>query len=244
MDLDFEKGSMNSPKGHALVYFKQSHDANVILATYIVALPIKVDVSKYIPPMFASHIQGLDEKDLSGFSFPPVPEEFDNLDRLRHLAEARDDDVIVGGIGNFTDPMSMAQLVMELQQEYTRLWGNSIQSHQNLQDSQSVNELLYELMSDRDKLNELSKLVGKLRFASEGSDPRLVKETEEEISLLAKHFPTHYRIPDLIQTTEMSAAIASELAQLYLERCYKLQEEDYQRLQEVEEQIRRLEEIV
>ena len=94
----------------------------------------------------------------------------------------------------------------------------------------------------QDKLSELSKLVGKLRFASEGSDSRLMKETEDEISTLAKYLPEHYWIPKLIQSTEMPAASAAILAQLYLERCYKLYEEDYRRLQEVEQEIQRMEE--
>ncbi len=69
-----------------------------------------------------------------------------------------------------------------------------------------------------------------------------MKETEDEISTLARYLPEHYRIPKLIQATEMPAASAAILAQLYLERCYKLHEEDYRRLQEVEQEIERLEE--
>jgi hypothetical protein len=42
----------------------------------------------------------------------------------------------------------------------------------------------------------------------------------------------------------MPTPAASVLAQLYLERCYKLLEEDYRRLQEVEREIQRLEEAM
>ena len=98
------------------------------------------------------------------------------------------------------------------------------------------------MMGERDKLSELAKLVGKLRFAAEGSDPRLMKEAEDEISTLARYLPELYRIPSLVRATEIPAESAAILAQLYLERCYKLFEEDYRRLQEVEQEIQRLEE--
>ena len=80
MDLYFERGAKETPKGHALVYFRQKYDSETVLATYMIALPIKVDVSKYIPPMFASQMQGMASQDLSGFAFPPLPEKFESLD--------------------------------------------------------------------------------------------------------------------------------------------------------------------
>ena len=63
MDLDFERGDRATPKGHALVFFRQRNDAEEILATYIVTLPVKVDVTKYIPPMFASQVQAMGSAD-------------------------------------------------------------------------------------------------------------------------------------------------------------------------------------
>ena len=59
---------------------------------------------------------------------------------------------------------------------------------------------------------------------------------------LAKYLPERYRIPRLIKTAEMPAAAGGLLAQLYLERCYRLLEEDYRRLQELEGKIQRMEE--
>ena len=241
MDLYFERGATEAPKGHALVYFRQRYDPESVMATYIIALPIKVDVSKYIPPMFASQMQGMTSQDLAGFAFPPLPEKFESLDLLRHLAETRDDDLIDGGTGDSNDPMGLIQLVNDLQQEYSRLWEQSLETVA-LPEASTVNELIYELMGEQDKLSELAKLVGKLRFASEGSDTSLMKETEDEISTLAKYLPEHYWISKLVETMEMPAASAAILAQLYLERCYKLHEEDYRRLQEVEQEIKRLEE--
>jgi hypothetical protein len=240
LELNFERGVRETPKGHALVYFRQKYDQESVLATYIIALPIKVDVSKYIPPMFANQMQGMSSESLAGFAFPPIPEKVDSLDQIRHLADTRDDDLIDGGTGDSNDPMDMMQVVSDLQQEYSRLWEQSLEILV-LPEVSSVSEFIYELMGEPDKLSELSKLVGKLRFAAEGSDPRLIKEAEDEVSTLARYLPEHYWIPRLIQATEMPAASAAMLAQLYLERCYKLLEEDYRRLQEVEQEIRRME---
>ena len=244
MDLYFERGSKDTPKGHALVYFRQRYNQDQIMATYIITLPIKVDVSKYIPPMFAAQIQGMNAQELAGFAFPPFPEKVDSLAEIQRLAEARDDDLIDGGTGDADNPLDMVQVVNDLQQEYTRLWQQSQEASQPpaLSGEPSVNELLYELMGETARLSELSKLVGKLRFAIEGSDSRLTKETEEEILALAKYLPENYRVSRILEVGGMASEKGSALAQLYLERCYKLYEEDYRRIQEVEEEIRRIEE--
>ncbi|MBF8267582.1 MAG: hypothetical protein HW388_1090 [Dehalococcoidia bacterium] len=241
MELYFERGAKETPKGHALVYFRQRYNPEEVSATYFIALPVRVDVSKYIPPMFAPQMRGMVSQELSGFAFPPMPEVVESLAQLQRLAETRDDDLIDGGTSDPSDPMELLQLVNELQQEYTRLWQES-QEAQAPTEASTVNEFLYELMGERDRLGELSKLVGKLRFAAEGSDSRLVQEAREEILALARYLPERYRIPRLIKTAEMPAAAGGLLAQLYLERCYRLCEEDYRRLQEVEVEIQRMEE--
>ena len=240
MDLYFERGESSAPKGHALVFFRRKFDPDTTLATYVIALPIKVDVSKYIPPMFAGKMQDAITHDLAGFAFPPMPEKVDDLEHIRRMAEARDDDLIDGGSVDDSDPMELIQVVSEVQQQYSGMWERSMEAQTPLP-AASVNELIYELLGERDKLSELAKLVGKLRFAAEGTDPRMVREIEEEIATLARFLPERYNIPRLVQATATPSAGAAVLAQLYLERCYKLFEEDYRRVQEVEREIQRLE---
>ena len=246
MDLYFERGSRDAPKGHALVYFRQKFNQDEIMATYIITLPIKVDVAKYIPPMFAAQIQGMNAQELAGFAFPPFPEKVDSLAEIQRLAEARDDDLIDGGTGDANNPLDMVQVVNDLQQEYTRLWQQSQEAGRTpaLSAEPSVNDLLYELMGETAKLSELSKLVGKLRFAIEGSDSRLMKEAEEEMLALAKYLPENYRVSRIMEVGAMASQMGATLAQLYLERCYKLYEEDYRRIQEVEGEIRKIEETL
>ena len=55
MTLSFELGNIESPKGHALLYFKDSVQDD-FYATYIVLLPITVDVSKYVPPFLMNQV--------------------------------------------------------------------------------------------------------------------------------------------------------------------------------------------
>ena len=88
----------------------------------------------------------------------------------------------------------------------------------------------------------MSKLVGKLRFASEGHEGfynrSLIEEVESEILSLARYLPVNYNIKSLIQSTKLESDSGSVLAQLYLERCYKLYEEDYIELQNIEDKIK------
>ena len=70
MDFTFERGSADNPRGHALIYFQSFHDAGELLATYLVVLPIQVDVSKYVPPFLMNQLGEMGAKELSAFAFP------------------------------------------------------------------------------------------------------------------------------------------------------------------------------
>ncbi|MBH43132.1 MAG: hypothetical protein MK028_03075 [Dehalococcoidia bacterium] len=241
MNLNFEIGSDDKPKGHALVFFRKKDDINQILATYIITLPLNVDVSKYVPPMFAPQMQNLSAQDLSCFAFPPVPEEVDGLDILRDLSQSRGDDLIDGGLCDTGDPMSLFQIVNDIQQEYSRLYQDRISS--DVQEaSASINSVLYEFMSDADRLRELSKLIGKLRFASEGYDSSLRREAEEEIESISVYMPENFNIPKIAEAASMSNSVGDNLAQLYLERCYRMRDEDYRGVQKIDDEIRSIEE--
>ena len=104
-----------------------------------------------------------------------------------------------------------------------------------------MNEVLFELMGERDRLAELAKLTGQLRFAVEGNDARQTQETEDEIGLLTRYLPDHYQVDILVKSAKDPSRNGGDLAQLYLERCYKLADEDYARLQEIEELIKAIE---
>jgi hypothetical protein len=92
-------------------------------------------------------------------------------------------------------------------------------------------------MSGRDRLTDLSKLVGKLRFAVEGNDHQTGSEMEEEIQVLGRYLPENYYIPRLLQAVMDSSARGARLAQLYLDRCYKLSNGDDAGARDLEQEI-------
>ena len=104
MDLIFEKGDSLNPKGHALIYFRSNLDNDMVAATYIVVLPISVEISKYVPPFLMSQVGNMDEQNLSAFAFPPIPEEMQNENAINNLADLRKDDLLYGGEINLTNP--------------------------------------------------------------------------------------------------------------------------------------------
>jgi hypothetical protein len=138
--------------------------------------------------------------------------------------------------------------VNEVAQEYGQAYaagleeaGSRSSAPEEASSELGVQEVLYELMGERDKLVELAKLVGKLRFAVEGADGRLAAETEREFQALAHHLPQRYQLDRLLEVARGSSQEAAELARLYVERCYRLLDQDQAGLEAVEGRIQALE---
>ena len=247
MDIVFERGSEKEPKGHALLYFLSSEDPEELWAAYLVILPITVDVSKYVPPFLMNQMGELGPKDLSAFAFPPAPERVESHSYLEQLAAMRDDDILFGGTLNTADVASGMMSVNETVQRYAEIYSQVAGVQQPEEDLAvedlgfGVNEVLYGLMSDADRLNELTKLVGRLTFAVEGSEEALAKEAESDIHLLAKHMPGDHQISLLIAATRAGGSRGARLAGLYLKRCFHLIQEEYASVGQVEAEIRELE---
>ena len=98
MDLAFERGDLTAPKGHALLYFRESGGGGKLYATYVVVLPISIDLVKYMPPFLANQVPQVNAQELSAFAFPPMPEEVDGQSSLEALVTARGYDLIFGGL--------------------------------------------------------------------------------------------------------------------------------------------------
>ena len=252
MDFTFERGSENSPKGHALLYFDDSMNAGEVLATYLVTLPIQVDVSKYVPPFLMNQLGDVGDHELSAFAFPPAPEPVEGMDFLEKLAEARGDDLIYGGSISATDPLSILGTVNDAVGWYSELcFGSAPQPAMMIEEEiaededddlgLSVNDVLYGLMSDQDKLNELTRLVGRLRDAVGSGDGALAGETRAEILTLGRHLPDNHEVTRLAEAAGSVGDNAARLASLYLQRCFYLMAEEYVKLGEVEDEIRGIE---
>ena len=106
--------------------------------------------------------------------------------------------------------------------------------------SSRVNDVLYELMSTQDKLTELTKLIGMLKFAIDGNDNFQIKEIQDEITMLARRLPESYHINELVEIIKDPTMHNTGLAELYMERCYKLSTEDYLLVEEIENKIRNI----
>ncbi len=248
MDISFEQGSQEEPKGHALLYFLSSSDPDELWASYVVVLPITVDVSKYVPPFLMNQVKELGPQDLSAFAFPPAPERLGRRDALDRLAAARDDDVLFGGSIDPEDVASGMMAVNEAVQRYTEVYSSVVgidrpsEEQEEEEDSApGVSEIVYGLMSDTDKLNELTKLVSRLRFGIEGADSRTVSEAEQDINVLSRHLPANHGVEQLVQAVKSTEEGSAELADLYVQRCFHLVQEDYGSLPQIEERIRALE---
>ena len=248
--LTFRVGSSDRPRGHALVFFRDGDSPDDIWATYLVVAPIKMDLGKYIPAAFASQLSGqLSAAGPSAYPLPPVPEKFEGgLAALEHLAGLRNDDLIDGGSLRMSDPLYALQPVNDIGGQYAELCTAYLASSPTLDAvadepalsasaNVDVDELLLQVMPDREKVGRLARLSGTLRYAIDGGDKRLIDETVADMERVARHLGDKYRPAELIAAARSPSPNAPQLAQLFLERCYKLVDEDYAALAEIDRQI-------
>ncbi len=249
MDFTFERGSIDAPRGHALMYFRSSKDFDDCWATYMIVLPILVDVAKYVPPFLMNQMGEIGPKDLSSFAFPPAPEPVGDYSYVEELASAREDDIVFGGTVNPDDVTSTMMRVNEAIGWYAQAYSDSRQIPGEPETAEAsealpgygVSEVLYDLMSDSDKLGELTKLVGRLRDAVESGDDGLTAETQSEIDILGRLLPDNHQIDQLAHAAKIAGETGAKLANLYLQRCFHLLGEEYVKLGQVEEDIQALE---
>ena len=261
MDLSFDIGDPQRPKGHAVLYFRVDTEPDKVYATYVVTLPIKSDLGKYVPPFLATHLGGLPLNDLSAFAMPPLPEPVDSHAELERISQMRQDDLVYAGSMFSFDLPRMMESVTEAVQAYSDLWVERFGDAEvstvgvieeaatpepaapNADDDQSfqVNEVLFGLMSESDKLAELARLLGSMRFAAEGGDAGTVDEMSREITTLARHLPETFQVSSLLAVAKDTSQKGSRLAQLYLDRCFRLSAGDYSAVQGLDDEIRALE---
>ena len=247
MLLDFQRGESTRPRGHALAYYRDALSADDIYATYLIVPPIAIDLAKYMPPLFADKISLADMESISAVPLPPVPEKVESLAYLQRLAESRDDDIVFLGTMQSGDVHSVLRQVAEAAQAYLRSYETYINSMPAGRAdpaaalSGGVDDVLYSLMNDRDKLAELAKLVGKLRYAVGGNDSGVAAEAVAEMEALGAHLPDKYHVEAVVAAAKLSGEQGSRLSELQITRCYKLCDEDYLAVERLEREIGELE---
>ena len=248
MDLDFVHGRADAPAGHALVFFSNPADG-MTLATYVIVLPIALQISKYIPPMLAAQLPAFDAQSTNAVPIPPLPEPVESRAFLENLAEIRRDDLISAGTLNPNDVGRAMAAVAEATQVYAQLYEGARarlpapSKDQRIDDSvsdMSATEAIYGLMSEQQKLGELAKLAGQVRYAVDGGDRRQIDDLISEMSRLGQHLPNSYQVDQFIVAATRPGTAGRELAALYLDRCYKLASEDYASLAAVDREIQHL----
>jgi hypothetical protein len=246
--LTFRAGDADQPRGHALLFFRDADDPDVTWATYLVVAPIQMDLGKYIPAAFATQLAGqLSSASPSAYPLPPVPEKIEGgLPWLERTARLRGDDLLDGGTLRMTDPLYALQPVADVGAQYaeacTRFLADAPpletpEAPESISSGVDVDDLLMQVTTDSEKVGRLARLAGSLRYAVEGGDQRLVEENVAEMQRVARHLGEKYRLVELIEAARSSDALGAQLAQLYIERCYRLVDEDYAAMAELDGKI-------
>lgn len=244
-DFTYERGDPQRPVGHALLYFT-TNSPDEVQATYIVVPPIVIDFAKYVPPLLASSLgsAGL----LAQTSFlpvPPAPEPLD-LGELRRIAARRGDDVLVAGSAGAWDTASLMGRVAEFGDAYATAYRESVEREPGMErepsvaDSAGTAALLYSVLSEGERLAELSRQVGRLRYALEGKDVGLAESTRAEMRAIAAYLPEKYRAGELIEAASRPDRAGARLAELFIERGYKLQKDDFESIPPIDAEIANL----
>jgi hypothetical protein len=252
MTIRFLRGDEQAPKGHAIFVARSTRDPRVVLATYCVVLPTPLSLAKYLPSFLASQMSPEDLQDATNVPVMPIPpmlEEGSSFEHLQVLAERRDDDLVDLGTINPNDQAARMQMVAQGCQEYGQFYVAYISQLPQAESLSPIGEEEItplddlspeDLMSDRERLAELSKLVGQARYALEGRDTKLLQETKKRMLRLANSMPEKYRGDELITAAVEPGDRGAKLAQLYLERGYKLLDEEYADIPGIERSIREL----
>ena len=256
MDMRFLRGNPHTPKGHAIFIARSTTDPRIILCTYCVVPPMPLSLAKYLPSFLASQLSQEELHDATNVPVMPIPpmlEEGSTLEHLRMLAEHRDDDICDIGSINPKDEGARMQLVAQGCQEYGQLYVSfsstftqepaipTIEAEEPLPlDDLDAEELLIQTMTDRQRLAELGKLVGVARYALEGHDSKLLQDTRRRMMRIGNPLADKYRCNELINAAIDSGERGARLAELYLERGFKLLDEEYADIPRIERSIREL----
>ena len=248
--MRFELGDSERPRGHAILFFRDPGERDRVWATYLVIPPIAMDLSKYVPPLLAAQLPaGL--AGMTGvpnvYPLPPFPEAVGSLDEVKSLAEARNDDLLDGGVLPTSDLPRLMLAVSEAGERYTALYEQAqsraratapvAEKPAGESGDIDVDVILLDVMTPSEKIGKLAKSLGTLRYAVEGGDGVLARETLAEMQKVARRLEPKFRTEELLAAAQEPGPRGELLAQLYVERCYKLANEDYAGVAELERRI-------
>ncbi len=235
MNLIFERGDRDVPSGHALIYFRAEDGA--ILATYVSVPPIPFNLSKFVPAFLAGAMEGLDlGSNMVTTPLPPSPEEVAGIEYLRSLADRRSDDLIFAGGTNRSDIMRLMSEAAEAARQYGELYEQSARPDSTVLPAEPLRPNdQFAGLNEEEKLNQLTTLTGRLRDSLRTGEPD--KDIEQDMQALGAGLPAKYHVGDLVVAAAIRGERGQKLAQLYLERCFKLYHEEYLDLERIDREI-------
>jgi hypothetical protein len=253
MQLRFELGDPQTPRGHAILY-AHAGNADRYIATYCVVAPIAFSIGKFLPPILSGQIPLGDLPDASAASvlpIPPILEDVSGMAELRQMAERRGDDLCdLGNVFTTDDAQRMGyaaeacQSYGELYAAYKSRWPSTeISSGRGALevtplDDLNVEDVMTEVMPERDRLAELARLISQARYAVEGHDRKALEDVSQRMRRIAHSLPEKYRAEQLVDAALREDAAGAQLAGLYLQRANKLLDEDYASIPPIERSIR------
>jgi hypothetical protein len=258
MGLQFLRGNPQAPRGHAIFVALSADDPRAVFCTYCVVPPIPLSLTKYLPPLFAAQLPPEDLQEvsnISGMPIPPMLEEAFSMQQLETLAERRDDDLCDVGPLSSQDEGERMRVATFSSQEYAQLYTTYAASFAPVASSPAeidelvplddldTDELLLRTMSERQKLTELGKLIGTARYALEGRDAPLVQDTRRKMQRIADLLTEKYRGKELVAAALDPHERGAKLAELYLDRAFKLLDEEYADIPDIERAIRDLQQM-
>ena len=188
-------------------------------------------------------------------------------DQLVRLANLRNDDLVYGGSMFSYDLARMMESVAAAVQDYSDAWSQTnptpagdaptLPADRNAipldsrtspatssapgdaaeSDGMGVNEVLWSFMSEGDRLAEMGRLLGRLRFAQEGNDGPGIADITAEMNALGRQFPAEFSIAALIASASDPSNQGARMAQLYLQRCYSLSSGDAEAVRRIDAEI-------
>ncbi len=263
MSIHFLRGDAQAPRGHAIFVARSTSNPRTVYCTYCIVPPIPMSLAKYLPPMFAAQISPEDlgeaGSSMKGMPIPPMLEEGKTMEQLELLAERRGDDLCDIGTVSGQDQGIRLQMAAMSCEEYGQLYEKYVSSFGELSSSSSsfeisgsdverplddvdADEILLQSMSDRQRLAELGKLVGMARYALDGHDSAELRESQRRMQRIADLLAEKYRGSQLVAAAIDPNPQGAQLAGLYLSRAYKLLDEEYAEIPNIERAIKELQE--
>jgi hypothetical protein len=255
MDLRFLRGNPQTPRGHAILFARSSENEREIFYTYCVVPPLPISLARYLPSILAAQLP-MEEPDVQVMPIPPMLEKLEkgkSVEYLQLLAQQRDDDLCELGTIHPRDEAATMQVAAQACQEYGQLYLNysatfeqgaprmaSAEEELPALDDLDPEELLFQTMTDRQRLVELGKLIGVARYALEGNDSHLLQETRQKMQRIVRLLPDKYKGAAIVTAASDTGEHSARIAELYLERAYKLLDEEYADIPRIEQAIREL----